>query len=199
MAKYYYKRYQSKPQYSRDDEQHQNILGWRPLPRGDVYEPWTTNPSLESAMVSETLGCDPDTGYYAMQYKNELASFDYLHSGTMYLVISSPTEAWSVQGNGFDVSFAQTTSNGVYLMGRYTITPTYIKGELVDEVIAEDGTYPNDGRNEDDGYWYVKDRMAIQFFARMNGAWTETQPRVRANGAWCEAEIHPRIDGAWLG
>lgn len=199
MAKYYYKRYQSKPQYSRDDEQHQNILDWRPLPRGDVYEPWTTNPSLESAMVSETLGCDPDTGYYAMQYKNELTSFDYLHSGTMYLVISSPTEAWSVQGNGFDVSFAQTTSNGVSLMGRYTITPTYIKGELVDEVIAEDGTYPDDGYNASDGYYYKKDRSAVQFFVRSGGTWVDTDSSARIGGVWKQVYAHPRVNGAWIG
>lgn len=38
-------------------------------------------------------------------------------------------------------------------------TRTVSKGDYVGEVIAEDGTYPDDGAHTD-AYWYVKDRLA---------------------------------------
>ena len=197
MAKYYYKRYAAKPQYSKSGQSSSYYSRYDYLPEGDVYRVRITNPALESLMIAESLWININTGYYADG--TLLSGSNYLDNSNLYLLICSATEAWSIVGNGYSISTAHGRSNGVRLYSKYTITPTYIAGEFVDELIAEDGTYPDDGYNESDGYYYVKDRMAIQFFVRMNGAWTETQPHVRANGAWREAEIHPRIDGAWLG
>lgn len=197
MAKYYYKRYVAKPQYSQSTEKSYYYSSYDFLPYGDVYKPDITNPSLESSMIYYSLYCNVNTGYYSNQQL--LSESYYLSSGHMYLLICSPTEAWSIIGNGYAIVSAHNLSNGVKLLSKYVITPTYIAGEFVDEIIAEDGAYPNDGYNESDGYYYVKDRMAIQFFAQIGGAWVETQPRARIGGAWTEVEIHPRVGGAWVG
>ena len=71
-------------------------------------------------------------------------------------------------------------------------------GTYIGEVIAEDGTYPDEGVGTD-GYWYVKDRVAIEFKARVSGAWVATEPYVRVNGVWVKADVHPRVNGAWMG
>lgn len=197
MAKYYYKRYAAKPQYSRSSQTSSYYSSYNYLPEGDVYRVTITNPALESSMISQYLYVNTDTGYYTNA--SLMSSSQYLESNNLYLLICSATEAWSIVGNGYSISTAQGRSNGAKLIRKYTITPTYIAGEFVDELIAEDGAYPNDGYNESDGYYYVKDRMAIQFFARAGGAWVETQPRARIGGAWAEVEIHPRVGGAWIG
>ena len=59
----------------------------------------------------------------------------------------------------------------------------------MDEVISEDGIYPDSGRYDGDGYWYERDRLATQFYARVNGRWIETESYVRVNGIWRKAEL----------
>lgn len=198
MAKYYYKRYSAKPQYSKDNQTRSYYSDYDRLPLGDVYQCRITNPTLESSMTSESLLCNVDTGYYAESSAQLISEDEYLQLW-MYLVICSPTEAWTVNGNLYSVSAAHNQSNGVKLLYKYTITPTYVAGELIEELIAEDGTYPNDGYNAADGYYYVKDRMAIQFFTRINGAWVDTHPSARIGGAWTELDIRPRVGGVWIG
>lgn len=195
MAKYYYKRYAAKPQYSQDSQTRRYYSSYNYLPEGDVYRVTITNPALESSMISQYLYVDTDIGYCTNA--SLMSSSQYLESNDLYLLICSATEAWSILGNGYSISTAQNRSNGVKLINKYTITPTYIAGEFVDELIAEDGTYPDDGYNASDGYYYVKGRMAIQFFAQVSGAWVETQPRARIGGAWTEVDVHPRVGGAW--
>lgn len=198
MARYYYKRYSAKPQYSKDNQTSSMYFTYDRLPLGDVYMCNITNPALETSMIRESLLCDVDTGYYAASSAQHISNDTYLQQW-MYLVICSPTEAWAVNGNLYSVSAAHNQIDGVRLLSKYTITPTYVAGELVEEIIAEDGTYPNDGYNAADGYYYVKDRMAIQFFTRINGAWVDTHPSARIGGAWTELDIRPRVSGAWIG
>ena len=59
----------------------------------------------------------------------------------------------------------------------------------MDEVIGEDGIYPDNGRYDGDGYWYERDRLATQFYARVNGRWIETESYARVNGIWRKAEL----------
>ena len=82
-----------------------------------------------------------------------------------------------------------TYSQSIYRTGKYTLIPVYTRGEYVDEVIGEDGIYPDSGRYDGDGYWYERDRLATQFYARVNGRWIETESYVRVNGIWRKAEL----------
>ena len=82
-----------------------------------------------------------------------------------------------------------TYSQVIYRTGKYTLNPTYTRGEYVDEVIGEDGIYPDSGRYDGDGYWYERDRLATQFYARVNGRWIETESYARVNGIWRKAGI----------
>ncbi len=44
----------------------------------------------------------------------------------------------------------------------------YSKGSFIEEISAEEGTLPNNGRHTD-GYWYVKDRIAISSQIKIDG------------------------------
>ena len=198
MAKYYYKRYSAKPQYSKDNQTSSMYYNYDRLPLGDVYMCNITNPALETSMIQESLLCDVDTGYYAASSAQHISNDTYLQQW-MYLVICSPTEAWAVNGNLYSVSEAHNRIDGVRLLSKYTITPTYVAGELIEEIIAEDGTYPNDGYNPSDGYYYKKDRTAVQFFVRSGGTWVDAGSSVRISGAWKQVYAHPRVNGAWIG
>lgn len=198
MARYYYKRYSAKPQYSKDNQTSSMYYNYDRLPLGDVYMCNITNPALETSMIQESLLCDVDTGYYAASSAQHISNDTYLQQW-MYLVICSPTEAWAVNGNLYSVSAAHNQIDGVRLLSKYTITPTYVAGELIEEIIAEDGTYPNDGYNPSDGYYYKKDRTAVQFFVRSGGTWVDAGSSVRISGAWKQVYAHPRVNGAWIG
>ena len=198
MAKYYYKRYSAKPQYSKDNQTSSMYYNYDRLPLGDVYMCNITNPALETSMIQESLLCDVETGYYAASSAQHISNDTCLQQW-MYLVICSPTEAWAVNGNLYSVSAAHNQIDGVRLLSKYTITPTYVVGDFIDELIAEDGTYPDNGRNESDGYWYIKGKMAIQFFVQMNGVWVESNAKCKVNGAWVACDIHPKVDGVWIG
>lgn len=87
----------------------------------------------------------------------------------------------------------------VLYLGTATISRVWKPDAYQGEVVAEDGTYPDDGYHSADGYYYVKDRLAIQFFAYIGGAWKVTETHVRVGGAWKTANVHPRLNGAWLG
>lgn len=197
MAKYYYKRYAAKPQYSRSSQTSSYYSSYNYLPEGDVYRVTITNPALESSMISQYLYVNTDTGYYTNA--SLMSSSQYLESNNLYLLICSATEAWSIVGNGYSISTAQGRSNGAKLIRKYTITPTYIAGEFVDELIAEDGAYPNDGYNASDGYYYKKDRSTVQFFVRSGGTWVDTDSSARIGGVWKQVYARPRVNGAWIG
>lgn len=199
MAKYYFKRYADRIAYSRANEQVSHLNEYAQLPYGQVYECRIDNPNQADQMIASSLGCNVDTGYYAYNYLQNVNSINYLYSDTLYLLICSATEAWSIEGNGYSPASAWSRNDGARLIAQYTITPQHARGDYIDEVIAEDGTYPDDGYNANDGYYYVKDRLAVQFYTRINGAWVETQTNVRVNGTYIAAEVHARIDGAWIG
>ena len=193
MAKYWYKRYESKLRYSRSIDKTTYTSGYTYWPRGTTYLPSTNNPSLEWSMINSTLGVDEDTGFYAVsRWVNKTLSYDdWLDVGYEYLVIESPTAAYSCQANrGYRVSHAWTDSlSARWPSNKYTITSSYVRGEYVDEIIADEDAHPNGGRDESDGYWYERDRLATQFYARVNGRWIETESYARVNGVWRKAEL----------
>ena len=193
MAKYWYKRYESKLKYSKSIGKTTYTSDYTYWPRGTTYLPSTNNPSLEQSMINSTLGVDEDTGFYAVRWHiNKTLSYDdWLDVGYEYLVIESPTAAYSCQANrGYRVSHAWTDSlSARWPSNKYTITSSYVRGEYVDEIIADEDAHPNGGRDESDGYWYERDRLATQFYARVNGRWIETESYARVNGIWRKAEL----------
>ena len=82
-----------------------------------------------------------------------------------------------------------TYTQVIYRTGKYTLIPFYTRGDYVDEVIGEEGVYPDSGYYAGDGYWYERSRLATQFYARVNGRWIETESYVRVNGIWRKAEL----------
>ena len=75
----------------------------------------------------------------------------------------------------------------------------YSKGELIEEgIIAEDGTYPDNGRHTD-GYWYVKGALvAPNIPVKVNSKWHNSESFVKVNGTWKQVtEAFVKIDGEW--
>lgn len=103
-----------------------------------------------------------------------------------YDITEDKMSAWEYYAT-FDGN--NTYSQSIYRTGKYTLIPVYTRGEYVDEVIGEEGIYPDGGYYAGDGYWYERDRLATQFYARMGGKWIETESYVRVNGIWRKAEL----------
>lgn len=70
------------------------------------------------------------------------------------LTYQAYNEEYSYETDDYEDYVSYTWVTQTYFRER-----TYSKGIYVESTIAEDGTYPNDG--EQDGYWYVKDRLAF--------------------------------------
>lgn len=202
MAKYYYKRYAAKIQYSLDSltTTKRTDLSYSDFLTSYTYSgPWNTG--FDNARTG--LGCNPDTGLYIAS-KTVKANLTAWSANQYYMCGPvSPTcvyVAKAMESNG-------TTIKQLYqAMGRntawhyaYTIEPYYIADAYIDEVLAEDGTYPDNGVDGTHTYYYVKDRRAIEFYARTGGAWKANTPYVRVNGVWRPADVKPRVNGAWLG
>ena len=103
-----------------------------------------------------------------------------------YDITEDKMSAWEYYAT-FDGN--NTYSQVIYRTGKYTLIPVYTRGEYVDEVIGEESVYPDSGYYAGDGYWYERDRLATQFYARVNGRWIETESYVRVNGIWRKAEL----------
>ncbi len=88
-----------------------------------------------------------------------------------------------------------------YYKDEYYRTRTVSKGEFVDEIIAEDGTYPDDGYLEgEDEYYYVKDRLAFpEMWVKVNGNWKQgEQGWVKINGVWKEIDsMFVKVNNSW--
>ena len=201
MANYFYKKYTAKKQYSSRWTKSTYTDGYTYWPSGTTYRCSTSNPNLEFGMMDDFVGINTDTGYYMKSYDEKLTSSSYLMVGYEYIIIQSPSVAITAQGNrAMQISDAESESLAArWPSNKYTLTVSQVMDKFVGEVIAPDGTYPDNGYNENDGYYYVKDRVAIEFKSRISGAWVSTTPYVRVNGVWQTAQVHPRVDGAWLG
>lgn len=206
MAKYYYKRYtalvssySNKKRTSYTGDQYFTIM-----------KPKTTWPLYRETGASDQLTLNSATGFVCSG--TAISATQGLSHQYGYFTIASPTLAWNfgLDLSGVDGQWTNwqticdypgygNRAGLMYSVEKWTATTNYKAGTYVDEVIAEDGTYPNNGRYAADGYYYIKDRMAIQFFMRTGGAWNAATTYVRTNGIWTPAEIRPRVNGAWVG
>jgi hypothetical protein len=138
MALYVYKKY--KKQYSAwSSEQH------------TYYSVWGKGRQLPT--------------YYGYGSKPSWNGDEYVASGTKEYRYT----AYNPYKEELECGYRKSTYSGASMDGdyyeywndydRYYRTRTVSKGDYIGEVIAEDGTYPNDGAHTD-AYWYVKDRLA---------------------------------------
>lgn len=81
----------------------------------------------------------------------------------------------------------------------YGRTRSYAPGSYIGEVVAEDGTYPNNGLHSD-GYYYIKDRQAFpEMWVNINGTNRKAEAGwVNVNGTWRSIEeIYVKVNGVW--
>lgn len=198
MAKYVYKKYAITKYADKKVTQVTNSAYW---PGGDypdckVYSSKVVMQYTDKTDATDNTMLDIKTGFYP--------NSDYYYTSTTtcegygyyrHLVICTPALAYFVRG--CKTTPTHTSKAGGQYQCLYKITATATKGSLVGTVIANDGAYPDDGLASD-GYWYIKDHIAVEFKVRVNGAWVSAEPHVRVNGAWKAARLYPHVNGSWL-
>lgn len=145
MVKYYYDKFTAIPKTSYIEP------GW--VSQGGSF-------SVRYADLAKSYSWNPSTGKFTL-------NSDFYASGTMvptgavgYRLLGtllyrySKTDASSLAEYSSNASASTKDSNSA------STNTTYTKGSLVQSnIIAEDGTYPTNGRHID-GYWYVKGSVA---------------------------------------
>lgn len=71
-----------------------------------------------------------------------------------------------------------------------------VAGTYIADLIAEDGTYPDDGKHTD-GYYYVKQGVYSGAYVKVGGVWRPGEVYVKVNGVWIESNLYAKIDGVW--
>lgn len=193
MPKYYYKKYAAVQNYYMSNSKGYDRSSWIYV-KAPVYK--LGNYTISTENGSTYLRCDPLTGYY-IEGLTPQSQTDWMHILTYYMMIASPTDVKVFCGNGYRLEDSWR-DNGGHMEYEHILTPVWGRGEYMGEVVAEDGAYPANGRAAD-GFWYVKDRMAIEFYVRAGGIWRAAETSVRAGGAWRAADVQPRVSGVWMG
>ena len=195
MAKYWFKRYKAIAHLSRDSEELDTSNSGGPYSYVTGLW-WPADQGLYIHLDADEYGgyqLKYENRYSPIRLSNRPAGYsDFVRwygSNARYIPTTSTRTRCrrgeyyaTFDGNNF-------YSQSIYRTGKYTLIPVYTRGEYVDEVIGEDGIYPDSGRYDGDGYWYERDRLATQFYARVNGRWIETESYVRVNGIWRKAEL----------
>lgn len=196
MAKYWFKRYKAIAHLSRDSEELDTSNSGGPYSYvSDLW--WPADQGLYIHLDADEYGgyqLRYENRYSPIRLSNRPAGYSdfirwygrYNAKVYTYDIAEDKMSAWEYYAT-FDGN--NTYSQVIYRTGKYTLIPVYTRGEYVDEVIGEDGIYPDSGRYDGDGYWYERDRLATQFYARVNGRWIETESYVRVNGVWRKAEL----------
>ena len=196
MAKYWFKRYAPIAHLSRDSEELDTSNSGGPYSYvSDLW--WPADQGLYIPLDADEYGgyqLRYENRYSPVRLSNRPASYSdfirwygsYNAKVYTYDITEDKMSAWEYYAT-FD--YNNYSGQVIYRTGKYTLIPVYTRGEYVDEVIGEDGIYPDSGRYDGDGYWYERDRLATQFYARVNGRWIETESYVRVNGIWRKAEL----------
>lgn len=142
-------------------------------------------------------------GGYQLRYENRYSPIHLSNSPASYSNFISWYGSYNAKVYTYDITedkmsaweyyatfdYDNYSGQSIYRTGKYTLIPFYTRGEYVDEVIGEEGVYPDSGYYAGDGYWYERSRLATQFYARVNGRWIETESYARVNGIWRKAEL----------
>ena len=221
MSKYYYKKYETARvyadayttyEYYGSDTGTARFLVGKTYTLGTTYTASSlTTETVESILRSNTA-LDSTGGFYCPSLTEVEDTYTttpqegFIVCYDTQLSTSYPgnEQAWLLVLKNYSTSFgnktisALKTNNYTYKLGYLENLMGNGAGTYIGEVVAEDGTYPDEGKG-DDGYWYVKDRLAVEFKARIDGAWVTTEPYVRVGGVWVKADVHPRVNGTWVG
>lgn len=218
MSKYYYKKYEVATVYSNKNTSYtykgtgtSSYLSYSKLyTLGVTYTTSALTTDVAENILRSNVSVDSAAGLYCSSGLTEITSTSYTVSQYEGLIALIDTQVYTSQP-GIETAcltiprYSRTIAQLKSSSSKYVYNVGYLQslmgngaGTYLGEVVADDGTYPDEGKG-DDGYWYVKDRMAVEFKARIDGAWVTTEPYVRVNGAWVKADVHPRVDGAWVG
>lgn len=216
VSKYYYRKYETVQIYS-DSSTTYTYNGTSTESKTEYHKAYSldttytlsdlTTDVVESILKSN-VAVDSTAGLYCSSGLTEItdtsttltryAGIITLSTDELWTVTAYKTAAFVVAAHSGRTMMQLKNNAYAYNVGTLTTVLADSAGTYIGEVIAEDGTYPDKGKG-DDGYWYVKDRLAVEFKARIDGAWVTTEPYVRVGGVWVKADVHPRVDGVWVG
>ena len=196
MAKYWFKRYKAIAHLSRDSEELDTSNSGGPYSYVTGLW-WPADQGLYIHLDADEYGgyqLKYENRYSPIRLSNRPAGYSdfvrwygsYNAKVYTYDITEDKMSAWE-----YYATFGYNNYSGqvIYRTGKYTLIPVYTRGEYVDEVIGEDGIYPDSGYYAEDGYWYERSRLATQFYARVNGRWIETESYARVNGIWRKTEL----------
>lgn len=161
MAKYFYKRYNATPQYSliagtaSKKTQPATVLKGISTTQS-VYRLSSSNSNLAKYITMNTEGVISCSG---TKTTSTLLSYYYycvlVSSSLAYVFRPYSSVSWSnVCANpaSYDISYFNSYTAKI---------SSYSQGTYVDEIIAEEGIYPDNGHYAEDGYWYVRGEVPI--------------------------------------
>ncbi|MBG9773577.1 hypothetical protein [Brevibacillus laterosporus] len=169
MAKFLYKKYYASPVYKYD-----------PLQFGYRYE------SVGDLAGYKSFAFDPSTGHF--RGTGDFITLKPGQYGQVYVINTNKTLFFQYWYTEKIIHQDRTTSYISY----------YEKGSYIGDVVAEDGTYPENGAQGN--YWYVKIGPAFpNIKVNIGGSWKEcTEGWVNVNGAWKSIErILIKENGVW--
>lgn len=147
MSLYYYKKYNADSNTGYENYQEGTL----------IYQGVTNEPAQ-------------NTGYTLGSFYDTTPFLTYYYSGEITETVNS-----SNQSSLLATSYTNTTRNVMYMLyiqdglsgvQVYTRQDTcdsytyYTRGSYIETLVAEDGTYPDDGKSG--SYWYVKDQLYVQ-------------------------------------
>lgn len=176
MTKYYYDKYTSKGQYGLVYVREQLNAG------SNTIGGWTNYSVNPNTGVITNSGTNPgNVTFYQDPYVVR-----YLWNGTNLLQYTFRTK-----DNG--------SLDGVIVTFYTSGITRYIKDVFVERLIAEDETYPTNGRHSDN-YWYVRVEKAVPtIFVRVDGNYKNYDDGfVKINGLWRRIDsVFVKINGLW--
>lgn len=132
---------------------------------------------------------------------------DYSYNTTQGLFYVGTQQVTTTQGFGNTANPSPThirryVKNGPEWLEYYmnaTANTTYSKGTFVADLVAEEGTYPANGRHTD-GFWYVRGTLAFPIIdVNVGGVWKEAiGGGVNISGVWKNiSDLWVNVGGVW--
>ncbi len=154
MARYYYERYRVK---SSTSSYYVQGSGWTLNNAGT----WTDDDSSLTGYASYSFSSSSGYSPSGTQYSGKVSTMP----STFYQVDATTVYRWQVTNQGGGNYYVKIDEQEAT---RQTST-SYSRGTYVDTIIAEDGTYPDNGR-VGTTYWYVKKGRAFpELAAKVDG------------------------------
>lgn len=191
MAKYYYNRYYASYHQDYTTEYYYVESSW------DTYSThkWAMQTAEAINGFRDAYTFNEITGFTILprDYTNYSSTWTYTGGGLSIDRESWYETAWDPYqrtGNKDNAKKTAIQNSREVPSGGY-----YYQGSFIDTLIAEDGTYPNNGRAG--SYWYVKGAKATNMSVNIGGVWKDADPYVLVNGIWKTVDVSTNISGTW--